>query len=193
MKSLGTMPALEPEVYRWKRGDFRDFLGSNLVDDPSRFELLDGLVFQRPMENPSHSLACGLVQDALLAVLPKDCHLRCQHPLAIDDETEPDPDFAVVRGNRRDFTSDHPTFAELVVEVSDTTLHIDKGRKLRAYARNEIQEYWIVNLADKALEVCRRPDRGNEEFGESFKLGMEQSATPLFAPDATIRVRDLLP
>jgi Uma2 family endonuclease len=78
-----------------------------------------------------------------------------------------------------------------VVEVSDTTLRLDRGRKLAAYARTGIAEYWIVNLREHRLEVYRNP-RG-EEYHTIQILGDEDVISPLHAPQATIRVADLLP
>ncbi len=191
--SAAIAPALEPEVYRWKRRDFRSFLGSGVVEDPSRFELLDGLVFRRPMENPSHSVACGLVQDALLPSCGDRFHVRAQNPLALEDESEPEPDLAVVIGSRKDYLKDHPSTAELIVEVSDTTLHIDHGRKLRAYARNQFPEYWILNLSKRQLEIYRSPSQERESYLETTILEAGDEVSPLFSPGSRIKVDTLLP
>ena len=50
-----------------------------------------------------------------------------------------------------------PTAALLVVEVADSSLAYDRGRKARVYARNGIADYWILNLRDWMLEVHREP------------------------------------
>lgn len=186
-------PVLEPEVYRWKRSDFCRFLGSGVVEDPSRFELLDGLIFRHPMENPSHSVVCGLVHDALLPSCENRFHVRVQNPLAIEDESEPEPDLAVVTGSRKDYLKDHPRTAELVVEASDTTLHIDHGRKLRAYARNQIPEYWIVNLSKRQLEIYRAPSRERESYLEAEIPRAGTEVSPLFSPGSRIKVDALFP
>ena len=43
----------------------------------------------------------------------------------------------------------------LVVEVVESTCRDDSGRKLQAYARSGIEEYWIVNIGDACVEVYR--------------------------------------
>ena len=194
MATAISFPASEPELFRWTRLHFRKFLDSGFVGDPARFELLDGLIFQRPMENPPHSLACGLTQDALEAAFcATDFHVRCQNPIALADDSEPEPDLAVIRGARREYASHHPDTAELIVEVSDSTIHLDRGRRLRAYARNGIAEYWILNLVTGQLEVCRAPDRESETYQEQKILTRGDSIAPMARPDSRIAVSDLLP
>ena len=43
--------------------------------------------------------------------------------------------------------------AQLVIEVSDSTLRFDRERKLPAYRRGGVDEVWIVNVPERQLEV----------------------------------------
>lgn len=123
-----------------------------------RVELLDGLIVDKPMKNPPHSIATGLVQDALIGLVPAGWSMRGQEPITLDD-SEPEPDVTLVRGRRRDYASRHPVPADiaLVVEVSETSLSRDREWKKRVYARNGIPVYWIVNLVDRVVEVFTDP------------------------------------
>jgi len=111
--------------------------------------------------------------------------------------SDAEPDISVVPGTPRDYT-EHPTGALLVVEVSETTLAYDRGRKGSLYAAAGIQDYWIVNLVDRQLEVYRDPvPDPNESSGFRYNTRTVflsgQSASPLAAPAASIAVADLLP
>ncbi|PYN00291.1 MAG: hypothetical protein DME07_16840 [Candidatus Rokuibacteriota bacterium] len=60
------------------------------------------------------------------------------------------------------------------------------------------RDYWIVNLVDRVLEVYRRPAPDpTAPFGWRYSsrqaLGPESSAMPLAAPNARVRISDLLP
>jgi Uma2 family endonuclease len=83
---------------------------------------------------------------------------------------EPEPDVAVVDGAPRDYRDRHPQAARLIVEVSDTTLAYDRGRKRAAYARAGIAEYWVLDLAGGALEVCGEPN--GEQYARMRRLGV---------------------
>jgi Uma2 family endonuclease len=75
------------------------------------------------------------------------------------ETSEPEPDVAVVRGNRRDYLERHPEPREtgILVEVPDSTLRHDRGFKKRIYARDRTPVYWIVNLVDRQVEVYTDP------------------------------------
>jgi len=86
----------------------------------------------------------------------------------------------------------------LVVEVADSSLALDRTHKGSFYARARLSEYWIVNLADRVLEVYRDPgpDAG-APYGWAYRvvltLGRDEHVVPLAAPSARILVADLLP
>ena len=125
-------------------------------------------------------------------------HVRGQSPIALDDESEPEPDIAVVSGSRRDYAAAHPAQPVLLVEVADSSLSFDRHRKGSLYARARVPEYWIVNLIDRALEIHRNPQpAAGAVFGWRYtqirRLSPDETVTPLGAPEARILVADLLP
>ena len=143
-----------------------------------------------PVQSPRHVIAVDQTRDTLAAIFHDQFCVRAQSPFALDDFSAPEPDVAVVPGQRRDYATEHPTRAVLLVEVSDTTLAKDRGRKLRGYARNGVPEYWIVNLQETQLEVYRDPQ--GETYGSSLVFRTGQTVATLAKPDAPIAVADLL-
>jgi Uma2 family endonuclease len=154
-------------------------------------ELLDGEIVEMTPQGTQHIAIIAVVYEVLRRTLPDGCHIRPQGPIALDAASEPEPDFTVVQGAPRDYLEDHPAERLLVVEVSVSSLRYDRGRKLRAYARNGVREYWIVNLIDLRLEVYRLP--AEDGYGDISILGTGDHVTPLHAPGNSIAVADLLP
>ncbi len=123
--------------------------------------------------------------------------MRSQGPIALDDESEPEPDVAVgpaAVGTRRE----HPARPVLVVEVAESSLSLDRNHKGSLYARARLQEYWILNLLDRVLEVYREAAVDTSAaFGWRYLsqqiLGPTSAVAPLAVPDAPVRVSDLLP
>ncbi len=181
--------------WHWTSEEFHRAFSMGLFRLDEKLELIDGEIIEKMGGDPSHSVGVGLVQDALAkAFALTDCHLRIQHPIALPGGvSEPEPDVAVVRGQRRQYDKHHPQPVDtlLVVEVANTTLTYDRERKAPAYAVAGVVEYWILNLTDRQLEVHRHPQNG--AYQSTVILTASQSASPMAMPTEIIRVADLLP
>jgi Uma2 family endonuclease len=165
-------------------------------DDP--VELLDGLLLVKEPQHSPHRTAVLLVAKALERAFGEGWFVQTQSPIILDDRSEPEPDVCVVQGSPRDYAAEHPTRPALIVEVAQSGLALARGRKATAYARAGIADYWILNLGDRVLEVHREPTRpgpARRSWGYLAidTLGAGATVTPLAAPEATIRVADLLP
>src|SRR5438105_10904160 len=185
---------------RWTRVEYDRMIDVGVLDEDERIELLGGeLVVREPQGSPHHT-AVGLTEDALRAALGPGWLVRSQGPVALDDDSEPEPDVSVVAGTRRDYSREHPARPVLVVEVtaSRSRLTFDRMHKGSLYARAGLADYWIVNLVENVLEVYRTPVTDDSApFGWRYAsrdiLNADASATSLAAPHARIVVRDLLP
>ena len=135
---------------------------------------------------------------ALQAAFGIAAYVRTQGPIGLDAESEPEPDVAVVPGTVEDYGRVHPSRAVLVVEVSESSLVLDREYKGSLYARGGVPEYWVLNLIDRVLEIYRDPGTDPPAaFGWRYTrtdaLGPIDSVAPLAAPDASIAVPQLLP
>ena len=123
--------------------------------------------------------------------------MRSQGPIALDDESEPEPDVAVAPGNRRDYSRAHPSRPVLVVEVAESSLAFDRDYKGSLYARAQLQDYWATGFLSW-VEVYREPRiDSSAPFGWRYAstqvLDVASAITPLAAAAAPVRVSDLLP
>src|SRR6266853_670905 len=139
----------EPKTRRWSRAEYTMMAELGLFDG-QRVELVDGEIMQMPPQKNWHFVTIKLVEEALESAFGPGYWVRTQGPINLGATSEPEPDIAVVAGKPRDYRA-HPNAALLVVEVSDTTLAYDRGRKASLYASASIADYWIVNLIDRQL------------------------------------------
>lgn len=184
-------------VRRWTRREYERLVDLGVFRSGERLELLDGALIVREPQNAPHAMALRAVEEALRVAFGRGWDVRTQLPIALDDASEPEPDAAVVSGSYRDYPRCHPSRPALVVEISDSTLAADR-RKRGLYARARVDEFWIVNLRDRVLEVSRRPttapgSRFGWTYGDTRILSPGASIAPLAAPGADVRVDDLLP
>ena len=142
---------------RWRRVEYERLVDLGAFEDGEPIELISGqLIVAEPKGSP-HAAGVGMAGDALRTALPPGWIVRVQDPLALDDESAPEPDVAIVRGRHADYREAHPARAALIVEVAETSLTFDRVQKGSLYARAGIVDYWIVNLVDRLVEVCRDP------------------------------------
>ena len=187
-----------PNTRRLTRREYEGLVERGFFRPGESVELIGGeLLVAEPQGGP-HAAAVGLTADALRAAFGPGWVVREEKPIAPDDESEPQPDLAVVPGKHRDYRAGHPARPVLVVEVADTSLVWDRGQKGSLYARTGIPDYWIVNLVDRALERYREPVLDASapfgwRYGSVAVLQSFATVSPLAAPDARVVVADLLP
>jgi len=153
--------------------------------------LIRGEIFEEGPMNPPHRLSLELSTLAMQGAFGTGWRVCAQMPLLLGTATDPEPDIAMVRGSPRDNFA-HPTSAELILEISDTSFKFDAGLKLELYASAGIADYWVLDVNDRLLYVFRDPQRDGT-YGEQLTLKDTESVSPLAAPDKTILVADLLP
>jgi Uma2 family endonuclease len=188
----------ELPLRRWTRAEYDRMVDIGLLGSDDHVELIDGEIITMAPQKSLHATVVGLAQDALSKGIGPGMHVRVQSPVALDADSEPEPDLVVVRGERRDYLGAHPAAPLLIVEVSDSTLSFDRTRKAAIYARSGIAEYWIVNIVDRVLEVHRGPGPApTAALGFAYaaieRLGPGDVVAPLAVPRVQIAVGELLP
>jgi Uma2 family endonuclease len=176
---------------RWTREEYDRLAAAGYFDPEARLQLIQGEIVEMPRQSPAHATTIQRATKALETAFSDGYAIRVQLPLALSQESEPEPDVAVVRGTIDDYADLHPTTAVLIVEVADSTLGFDRTRKLAMYAQAGIPEYWILNLVDGVLEVYREPQ--GPAYQTTMRLGSDDTLSALAAPAALVRVADLLP
>ncbi|QDU87364.1 hypothetical protein Pla175_07230 [Pirellulimonas nuda] len=184
-------------VSRFSVEKYHEMIATGVLTEEDNVELLEGWIVPMMRRNPPHEVAMELVGDHLRSLLIKGWRLRDQLAITTSD-SQPEPDFAIVRGSARDNLTHHPLPAEvaMVVEVSDSSLSRDRNKR-RLYARAEVPVYWLLNLNARQLEVYTRPSGPTEApaYAEQaiYRAGDE---APLVVDGQTlgaIKLDDILP
>lgn len=149
---------------------------------PKNTELLYGFVYTKMSKSPLHSALARRLSRLLKQALPPGCVVDTEQPITCED-SEPEPDLAVIRGDEEDFWQDHPHTAEPVIEVCVTSRDYDRS-KLRAYATANVKECWLVLGPKKTIEVYRQPADG--QFTEHAVHGPGGTLTSAVLPDFTL-------
>jgi Putative restriction endonuclease len=153
VRNNGSIPPLQFTVAQYQR-----MITLGIVPEDTPAELLDGLIVTKMSRNAPHDSAVYCTHMALIRLLPPTWICRGQSGVTTDD-SQPEPDLAVVQGPPTRYRNHHPTAQEtaLVIEASDSTLDRDRGFKGPLYARSGIPIYWILNIPDDWIEVYTEP------------------------------------
>jgi len=188
-------PGAGVETRRWTRRDYGRMIDAGILHEDEPIELIEGRLIVAEPQNTPHAQAIELAADALRAAFGLGWRIRIQLPIALEPDSEPEPDVSVVAGSPRDDRGDHPSHPALVVEVADTSIRLDRIVKARVYARGGIAEYWIVNLIARVLEVHRGPRRraGRHARYATVTIARPGESVQPLAASRPVAVDDLLP
>ena len=182
----------EVETYRFSVEEFNKLGEAGIFAEDDRVELLDGEIIVMSPNGVQHA---GVVM-RLTSVLPRKLGdrvlLNPQNPTVVDKFSEPQPDIMLLVPRADFYSSRHPGPEDIVllIEVSDTTLAYDRGRKLRKYAESSIAEFWIVNLKKMTIEQYREPSSTKYEAARIFNRG--EKITVAAFPDVPFAVEELI-
>lgn len=136
--------------------EFQEMAEKGLFAPNVRLELIDGRIEEMSPVGHKHAAIVNRIAEYFFTSLGIQYSYSIQNPVLLSDDTQPQPDFMVLRRNE-DFYEDALPTAEdalLVVEVSDTTLEKDMTVKLPRYAEAGISEVWIVNVNNSTILQC---------------------------------------
>lgn len=188
----------DASIARFSVTRYQRMIEVGILTTEDKVELLENYVVLKMPKNPPHDGSLDLVKWAIPARMPSGWLPRIQQTVALSD-SQPEPDFALVRGTPRSYVTRHPGAADvgLVVEVADSSLLRDQRDKTRIYARGGIPCYWIVNLVDRRIEVYSQPTGPTAVPAyASFQIYQPGDAVPLVLDGntvATVPVDELLP
>jgi Uma2 family endonuclease len=192
------MTRLSPEEVRFTLDEYLRIADAGLLDHLSKTELLDGRIIGMAPQDDPHMAALSRV-NALLssAVDPERDWLVVEGTLYLDQENAPEPDFHLFDVPIMTPRAQRPK-PILVVEISDTTYRKDSGEKARIYARAGIEDYWIVNVGQRRVEVYREPTNptGNDEdwgYASVVHYAPGEKVAILKRPAASFAVERMLP
>ncbi len=156
-----------------------------MLPDDARVELLDGYLVSLPDMKQAHANRIKRIYDRMNSLFAARAEVFAQSPIELPSDGRPLPDVALFKlGSVTDTHTPQPEDIHLIIEVAESSIHQDRNFKQGLYARDGIQEYWIVNLVSNQLEIYRNPE--GERYGNSFTVKAGQNASCLAFPEDTI-------
>jgi Uma2 family endonuclease len=190
-----------PPPYQWTREAYERAVAAGVFEGEP-VELIGGRIVRMTPTGPEHTYFTIGARETLERVFSAaDVYVREEKSLALGECDEPQPDLAVVAGDRHRYARRHPTAAEalLVVEVAVTTRDYDLGDKADIYAAAGLAAYWAICPGQAEVVVCRTPRMDSRSkltgwrYAERRVYRPGETIAPLADPSLAIPVAVLLP
>jgi Uma2 family endonuclease len=190
--------ALQSTFRKFTLAEYHRLIELGVLIDGEPYELLEGNLVHKMSRGSPHDAALQALAGIFFRKAPTGWDVRVQSAITLKGDSEPEPDIAFVRGNANAYRNHHPGPAEigLLVEVSDSSLLIDRHDKGSIYAANGVPVYWVVNVVDKVIEVYTQPggtgDAAAYATCDTFEVGASVPVVLDGSTVGTIAVADVM-
>jgi Uma2 family endonuclease len=196
-----TMTAAQTQPYpprpkRWTKQEYNELVDRGAFQGKRLYLFRGELIEMAPM-GADHAWVLRKGTRILGDIFPgPKFFVDVQLPFSTPGQSTPEPDLAVCAADTL-IGGEHASKAVLIIEVADRSIDHDRDKGLE-YAAAGVEEYWIVDLAARCIEVYRNPVAdASTDLGFRYQsvtvATLGDSISPLAAPNASISVADLLP
>ena len=178
---------LQPELRKFSIAEYYKLAETGVLAPSERVELLNGQIIRMAPIGETHRTIVDKLNYIFVDKPKKRYQVSIDQPIRIENFNETQPDVVLYK---RGVENRHPTPEDiyLVIEVADTTLDYDSGVKLQAYEKGGITEYWIIDVAKKAVNIYKLPAQKRKYTPETHTDGI---IAPHAFPDVTVVLEDI--
>lgn len=170
--TMFTMSALldHPQKHPISAAEYLRMGEAGVFAPDARLELIEGEIIEMAPIGSPHAGCVNKLAQQFIERAGRTAVVAVQNPVIISNLSVPQPDLAVLKARADYYAGSHPETADvyLMVEVADTTLKFDVGRKATIYARCGIAELWVVDVNSRTIQVFRKPRENG--YGETFSV-----------------------
>ena len=176
-------------TYKWSLEQWHKLVETGVLAGQN-VEFIEGEIIKMSPEGIPHSFSNRRMGDYLRELFKGIAYCSERYPITLDN-SEPQPDFALLQLPADIYRTHHP-YPEniyLLIEIANSTLKFDRSTKATIYARNQIVEYWIVDLVNNKVIVHTLPKDNSYQTINEYQSGTISCSA---FPDLDIAVEQLL-
>jgi Uma2 family endonuclease len=173
---------------RWTVFEVEEMVRAGIIDEHERFELIGGEVVPMAAKGARHEQVKIALNRFFQRAAPERLEIAQETTLRLDEDSFVEPDFCVFRRGL-DLRLLDGEAVLLAVEVADTSLAYDLGRKIGVYAASGVPEVWVINATTLVTRV--HGARNPSGYSEMTDLTYLKCLTPALVPELAVRLADL--
>ena len=170
---------------------YHKMVDSGILTEDDRIELIGGEIIEMSPIGTKHAACVNRLVNLLAQLSRKRIILASQNPIALNENSEPQPDVALLKPRDDFYETAHPQPSDifLLIEVADSTVKYDREVKIPLYAQANIIEVWLVDIYEQVIEVYQQPISAGYQHIQKFARG--QSLSIQAFPDVNISVDEI--
>ena len=178
--------------YRFTSDQFLKMGELELFHQDDRVELMEGEIFSMVPPGSVHTSRNSKAARVFIRAIDDSLAMVSIGSIRLSDNTTLEPDLLIVLPRADEYKHELPTPEDvlLVIEVSFSTLRLDRTRKLGLYARAGVPEYWILNAIDTVIEAHSVPINGHYTQSRTYRPG--ETISPASFPEITFDVSEIM-
>jgi Uma2 family endonuclease len=173
---------------RWSVAEIEAMVARGIIAEDERFELIGGEAVPMSPKGARHELVKIALNRFFQRAAPEHLEIAQETTLRLDKDTFVEPDF-IVFPRRLDLKTLNGGAVLLAVEVADSSLAYDTGRKSRIYAAYGVREAWVINARTLTTRVFRQVTRNGYKSARNKAYG--RRLEPEHAPELAVSLADL--
>lgn len=180
-----------PKKYPLTITQFQKMIETKILAEEEHVELIEGeLIIMAPI-GPVHSGKTNRINRLFSQSVGDSAIVEVQGPLVLNDNSELEPDIALLRPRDDFYETANPTPDDvlLLLEVADSSLSYDKNIKIPLYARHGIPEVWLINIPNRQVEIYLKPSP--EGYRQILLPEKHETISPTLLLEVSIKVSDI--
>jgi len=174
---------------RFTVAEVEAMVAAGVMEEDERVELIGGELVPMSPKGNHHEVVKAALLDKWYRLRPEHVRLTPETTFRLSEDTYVEPD-VVIYSRTIGLTGITGPNVLLVVEIADSSLRYDMGRKAALYASFGVRELWVIDAVRLTARVHRQP--AADGYREARDFGASDPLTPLFAPEAfTLRLDEL--
>jgi len=188
VEPMTTMAAEGMPRRAWTVAEIDAMVEAGIIDGDERFELIGGEVVPMSPKGAHHEAVKIELNEHLQKTKASDLRIAQETTLRLDEKSFVEPDFcvfprAISPGDMRGYD------VLLAIEIADTSLRYDLGRKIGTYAAYGIPEVWVINALTLVTRVHKQ--LGPEGYRDIAEFGAEETLTAVRVPSVSMSLTAL--
>jgi Uma2 family endonuclease len=168
--------------------ELEEMTAAGILREDERIELIGGEIVPMSPRGDHHEVVKTALTIYWVPKLPSDLLFTTETTFRMNDDTYFEPDF-VFYPKEGGWKGLGASTARLVVEIADSSLAYDMGRKAGLYASFGIAELWVIHAVTLQTRIHREPSPSG--YRSILDLPPTETLVPAAAPPLAVRLADL--